>query len=228
MSIKKYSKGMGWHNDSYEHSLCRRGIKLNRQKVNYAVKIPSVKDLKNKVNARETLRESVLLGIGTPVVGGLVYGTALNPISPYGLALLATLGATPLVKKYYKYLSDKEKKDISLYAKRFNSMTRKELSEWLSNTSEGKKVARELKLKKDIDFAKKDWKKISDIEQEIVWDLPNKLRPSSSIPIKRLHVLDSPLGGWDVVLKTKNKEEINNFDKKSDAIEFADDYMKKH
>ena len=77
-------------------------------------------------------------------------------------------------------------------------------------------------------MALKDWKKISHISNEIVWDLPNKKRPNSQIPMIRVHVVDSPLAGWDVVIQSKNDESIDNFERKKGAIDFAKQYMRSH
>jgi coenzyme F420-reducing hydrogenase delta subunit len=82
--------------------------------------------------------------------------------------------------------------------------------------------------KKIKDYAKKDWKKIEDIENEIAWDLPNKSRPNSEIPLKRVIVLDNPLSGYDFIVQSKRKESINNFDKKLDAIKYANKYMEEN
>jgi len=75
-------------------------------------------------------------------------------------------------------------------------------------------------------YAKKDWKSISNTKDQIVWDLPNKKRLNSDIPIERVVVDKNPLSGWSVIISSKKSEDIYDFDLKSEAIDYANEYMK--
>ena len=66
----------------------------------------------------------------------------------------------------------------------------------------------------------KGWKKLKESRNEIAFQLVGKNL--------RVYVIDNPLAGLDFVYYENKEEFIENFEKKSSALDFAHQWMKKH